>query len=197
MSPKRLLLTALLAATVAAAPAEASTVDAPAKGGATVSAMADAATQWPVAGASVQTALTIAQRTWGVPACPQGGGFVLAWKTGMEENHNALASWSGDRDQPFSMVNCEIALNPTVGWDWQKLCTVVVHEVGHLVGKRHVEDSEDVMSPVYEQPAAACLVPDPQAKVAAVARAKTRTKAATRTAKAAKAARRTARAAKA
>lgn len=43
---------------------------------------------------------------------------------------------------------CEIHLQPGWwGWGRERLCSLVVHEQGHLFGREHSEDPDDVMHP--------------------------------------------------
>lgn len=172
MSPKR-LITALLAASTLAAPASAAAAPTPDQ-------------RWPVAGPAIQGALQIAQRTWGVPVCPAAGGFTVTWDANQPSTYNAFASFDqAGMDRPLEMVNCQVHLNPKVAWNWSKLCTIVVHEVGHLAGRDHAADKDDVMYPYYVGPVAACYVDEPgvAVKVKRTARTVVRARSAGRTTK--------------
>jgi hypothetical protein len=91
-------------------------------------------------------ALAVALHVWGAPACGQ---VSVAWVP----------------DEPVvggRAENCVIDLNSAYGWpalyrgNWPLLCTVVVHEWGHLTGHNHVSDPTNVMydnsGPIGRQP---------------------------------------------
>lgn len=46
-------------------------------------------------------------------------------------------------------------------WDYPKLCTIIVHEFGHLAGLGHVDDPAHYMHPTYVGPMAPCAVEPP------------------------------------
>lgn len=117
--------------------------------------------QWPIDGPGVQTALQIANQTWGVPICPGSGGFTIRFGA-LAHGTVGMARYTDSQD-PFEMRNCSITLSTGTDWYWEKLCSVIVHEVGHLTGRGHEEDEHDVMAAMYREPAAACMVPNPQA----------------------------------
>jgi hypothetical protein len=148
----RSLLAALLLALVCAA-----TAAAPA-------ARADGspAARWPAAGSTVRAAMSLAAEHWGASPC--GGRVALAWGS-LGPALNAESTWANAVDpwtQPSRNTDCAITLSLETEWDWPKLCTAVVHEVGHLAGHDHVDDPDDVMSPVYGRPDFACATtPEP------------------------------------
>jgi hypothetical protein len=120
------------------------------------------ATRWPVGGSTLRTAMGLATEHWGMAPC--GGRVGWSW-TSLGASTNAESSWANDVDpylQPSSNTDCEIALSLQAEWDWPKLCTVVVHEVGHLTGHDHVDDPADIMYFTYVQPAPECAsAPEP------------------------------------
>ncbi|MCW2996166.1 MAG: hypothetical protein JWQ18_3661, partial [Conexibacter sp.] len=123
-----ILLVALLALAFAAAPARAD--DSP-------------ATRWPAGGSTLRLAMGMATEHWGMAPCR--GRVALSWAS-LGTGTNAQSSWANDVDpfaQPSSNGECEVALSLQAGWDWPKLCTVVIHEVGHLTGHDHVDDPDD------------------------------------------------------
>jgi hypothetical protein len=146
--PLALLLAALVALGAAAAPA-ARADDSP-------------ATRWPTGGSTLRVAMGMATEHWGMSACR--GRVALSWAS-LGSGTNAQSSWANDVDpfaRPSSNTDCEIALSLQAGWDWPKLCTVVLHEVGHLTGHDHVEDPDDLMSFAYIAPAPECAsTPEP------------------------------------
>jgi Matrixin len=44
---------------------------------------------------------------------------------------------------------CTIYYNQAAGWSWGKLCSVTVHEYGHLIGYRHNRNPDSIMYPSY------------------------------------------------
>jgi hypothetical protein len=145
-APARLLAALLVAAALLALalPRAAAADDAP-------------AARWPAAGSTLRTALAMGAEHWGMTPCR--GRVTFAW-TGLPAGTNALSSWANDLDpyrQPSSNSDCEIALSTGTTWDWPKLCTVVIHEVGHLTGHDHVDDPTDIMYYAYVQPAPECV----------------------------------------
>lgn len=127
-------------------------------GAAGAAAAADSpATRWPVGGSTLRTALSLGGEHWGMTPCR--GRVALSWES-LGPATNAQSTWANDLDpylQPSFNTDCEIALSLQVEWDWQKLCTVVVHEVGHLTGHDHVDEADDVMYATYVAPVAECV----------------------------------------
>jgi hypothetical protein len=127
-------------------------------------ARADAgpAARWPVGGSTLSTAMGLAVDHWGFSPC--GGRVALRWAP-LAPGINAQSSWANDVDpylQPSRNTDCEIALSTRPEWDWVMLCSVVVHEVGHLTGHDHVDDEHDVMYYAYVEPVRECaLTPEP------------------------------------
>ena len=128
------------------------------------------ADRFPIGGPSLQTAMRVAGEHWG--AAPCGGNVALEW-TAMDEGTNATASWSNPTDAWNNVdanFSCKISLNGAIEYDWQKLCSVVAHEAGHLRGQQHVDADGQLMSPIYSGPLGACArTPDPAAPAAAPA----------------------------
>ena len=120
------------------------------------------AARWPAGGSTLRTALATGAEHWGMTPCR--GRVTFSW-AGLAAGLNAQSSWANDVDpylQPSSNSDCEIALSTGTDWDWQKLCTVVIHEVGHLTGHDHVDDPTDIMYYAYVQPAPECVAtPEP------------------------------------
>jgi matrixin len=147
-------LAALAALLVAAALAGAAPAPAQADG--------DPAARWPIGGSTLASAMDLAATHWGLRPC--GGSVRLSW-VALGAGINAQSSWANDVDpylQPSRNTDCEIALSTRPDWDWAMLCSVVVHEVGHLTGHDHVDDVEDVMYYAYLAPVRECaLTPEP------------------------------------
>jgi hypothetical protein len=120
------------------------------------------AIRWPVAGTAVRTAMSLGSERWGFSPCR--GKVAVAWAS-LSAGVNAESSWSNDVDpflQPSRNGDCEITLSLREDWDWLKLCSVVIHELGHLAGHDHVDDPDDVMYPTYMHAVPECLAtPEP------------------------------------
>lgn len=118
--------------------------------------------RWPAGGSTLKVAMALGAEHWGMTPC--GGRVAVRWER-LDPGINAQSAWANDVDpylQPSFNVDCEIALSPAAGWDWVKLCSVVVHEVGHLTGHDHVDDPADVMYYGYVEPVAECAqTPEP------------------------------------
>lgn len=95
----------------------------------------------------------IALATWG-PVC--NGEYVPITKT--------ETAWDGyayfDDDPTFDGIppyhNCRIGILKNAHWPWEKFCTIIVHEYGHLAGKKHVNNPFKVMNPWYTFPFKPC-----------------------------------------
>jgi hypothetical protein len=105
----------------------------------------------------MQTAQGIAQQHWGVAPC--GGQVAISW-TPLAPQINATSTWTNPRssyDNPDLNGDCRIEFNSGMDFDWDKFCTVVVHEYGHLSGKPHAPDPKDVMAAFYDSPLPECI----------------------------------------
>jgi hypothetical protein len=132
------------------------------------------ALRWPATGTAIRTAVGLAVEHWGFSPCR--GRVTVAWSR-LDPGLNGQSSWANDLDpylQPSRNTECDITLSTAQEWDWPKLCSLVIHEMGHLAGHDHVDDPEDVMHPTYMRPERECVarpepveVPPPAAAVAA------------------------------
>jgi hypothetical protein len=153
--PHRLLVAALVLFAVAVAAPRAS-ADEP---------FAPAA-RWPAGGTALHVAYDLAVEHWGFSPCH--GKVAVAWAP-MSADLNAQSSWTNELDpyrQPSRNQDCDVTLSTRAEWDWPKLCTVVIHELGHLAGHDHVDDPDDVMSLTYLRPAPECAATPEPAEVA-------------------------------
>ena len=118
--------------------------------------------RFPLDGPAISEARRIAERHWGASAC--GGRVELAWGV-LAEGTNATASWKNPTDawnNAGENFDCRIELNARARYDWAKLCTVMAHEVGHLLGRPHAQDPSDLMAPEYRRPLDVCAqTPEP------------------------------------
>lgn len=97
--------------------------------------------QWPVGSPGFNAALARAQAIWGdvAPPCTP----AIAWFP-IQNNWNAVTT----------MPACTISLNPSLITDWPKLCTILAHEWGHVLGHGH--DDTVLMSAIYAGPVPEC-----------------------------------------
>ena len=118
----------------------------------------------PAAPSLTASASTIAAGHWQRSACD--GQVAITWEH-LGARTNAVSRWASPAGgDPSTYMNCVIAFSLDVHWDWQKLCTVTEHELGHLNGHAHVADEGDVMSDFYFQATPECTVPTPGASSA-------------------------------
>ena len=128
----------------------------------TADAATNPATQWPADGPAMQQARTIADAHWGMVPC--NGDVKIAWAK-LPSDENAGSTWVNPFQDYFDAkdnAQCSVAFNVTQDWNWAKLCTVFVHEFGHLAGNPHSDDPKDVMFPFYDGtnvPACAAVSP--------------------------------------
>jgi hypothetical protein len=78
---------------------------------------------------------------------------VRSWR--LRRDTLAIARWDGMWDVPSDeRTGCEVILNRRKSWTYAKLCTALVHEYGHLAGRRHGEGT--AMSARYYAPHPRC-----------------------------------------
>jgi hypothetical protein len=134
------------------------------------------ATTFAVGTPDMQTAVDVARAHWGGDPC--GGQIEVLW-TPADAEINATSSWTNPKsayDDPGLNGDCRVAFNPNAQFDWDKFCTVMVHEYGHLAGRPHAEAAGDVMAAYYTQPLTACQTATPSAfRVSAPSTASIRT----------------------
>lgn len=120
------------------------------------SAFAGASARYPADGAAMQRAYGTALKHWGATPC--GGAVHLSWRA-MGPEYNAVSEWLAlDPRQPSTYSDCNVVFNDAIAFTEPRLCTVMVHEIGHLLGRRHTHTRGDVMSEYYEGPIAACRI---------------------------------------
>lgn len=149
MRPSSLLRAALAAAALVIA-----TLAPAAVAGAPVAPSA----RFAVGGSALERAQAIARAHWGADPC--GGEVHLTWAP-LERYVNAVSSWTVRAADAYAApernTDCRIVLSTRMAFGWPKLCTVVVHEYGHLLGRRHHERPGRLMSAVYARPLPACV----------------------------------------
>ena len=113
---------------------------------------------FPADGRAMQAALFTAKAYWGKDPC---GGSVRASWADLATGDAAISYWLSATDDAFatpeSNTDCRIEFNRRQAYDWPRLCTVAVHEVGHLLGHDHTADHTHVMAETYSRPLPACL----------------------------------------
>ena len=93
------------------------------------------------------TALQVGERLWGGMPC--GGQVAFSWRD-EDPAVNATSYWSP------GFTNCEIVFNRSAGMGALKFCTIMAHELGHLHGRGHSGDPDDLMAAYYSAPLPAC-----------------------------------------
>ena len=101
--------------------------------------------QFAVGSLALSDAETIAIYHWG--AMPCNGQVTVLWET-LDATINGVASWWNPvaaYGNSAANADCSISMNLAQDYSWPMLCTVVTHEIGHLLGQDHVTDPKDVM----------------------------------------------------
>jgi hypothetical protein len=103
----------------------------------------------------------VATAHWGAQPC--NGQVSLTWAK-LDPQTNGTASWKNPTDAWNNVAEnfeCQIELNTDAGFDFPKLCTVLAHEIGHLLGNQHAEQPDLLMSPYYSTALPECVAADP------------------------------------
>jgi hypothetical protein len=152
-APFRVLAAAAACALLSATPASASPAD-----------------EFPAGGPSMNQAWDQAVGYW--QGMPCHGQVRLAWAT-MGKEYNAIARWTAtDPARPETFTNCSITFNTAQPYDYPMLCSIMTHEIGHLLGQPHGGDRQgSVMSETYYGPVGPCgpaALPEPPPESASV-----------------------------
>ena len=129
-------------------------------GAGTASTPADRA--FPLDGPAFAKARDIALQHW-AGAQPCSGQVTISYGP-LDPGTNATASWSNPTDAWNNVAanfNCTIIVNPQADYDFPKLCTVLTHEFGHLLGQQHAAQPGLLMSAIYSDPLPECVAGDP------------------------------------
>jgi hypothetical protein len=139
---------------------------------ATTAVAGPTAARYAPAAPAIATAEQIARDHWATDPC--GGAVTIRWAR-QAPDINALSTWSSPSADPYGdpagNSDCTITLNPAARFDWPKLCTVIVHEFGHLAGHDHDPRPGRLMSELYTTPLAWCTGATGRRAVASRARA--------------------------
>ena len=125
----------------------------------TVTVMAPATADAGSLTSQLRADLAIAERRFG-PTCP--GGIVATWspfEVGYAGSPGARAWARSFVEQCRIDFNAGLWLDPTwraAIYDPPWLCTLVVHEYGHIAGNGHSDDPADVMYPLIDRVYAGC-----------------------------------------
>ena len=125
----------------------------------TTGAIAHPELAFAVGSAPLQRAQQLAKAHWGSDPC--GGQVEIVWSP-LAATISALSTWTNPGppfDNPALNSGCKVTFNPAAKFDWSKLCTVTIHEYGHLAGKRHSRNPGEVMYRYYNKPAPECVEP--------------------------------------
>jgi hypothetical protein len=135
----------------------------------TISSQADARSnseRFAPSSPAIASAVAIAKSYWGTAPC--NGQVTVEWLK-QPADVNAVSTWSTTGTDPYGDPadnrDCVVDLNPDAQFSWPKLCTVIVHEFGHLNGHDHDPRPGRLMSALYTTPLPDCVTP--QAKAAA------------------------------
>lgn len=106
-----------------------------------------AATKPRVSGAGFETPLTLAEKWWGT-ACESGPVSIqwVNWANPPTNHWGGAAHQDGCARQEWQdPARWAIYLNPAAALSPRRLCVVIFHEYGHLIGKQHSADPRSIM----------------------------------------------------
>jgi Matrixin len=99
-----------------------------------------------------ERAEAIARAAWG--ALPCDGDLRVRWAP-LERDTNAVSTWTEWEDGGRSF-DCRVTFNERDEWSFTRFCSILVHEYGHLHGRRHSDDPDSVMYARYVSPYRPC-----------------------------------------
>ena len=110
--------------------------------------------RFPVGGDAMNAAMATSQQYWAGVAC--GGAVDLRWSD-MDPSMNARATWTSPVGAPPSQyTGCIVEFNRQIPYDYGRLCSAMLHEIGHLLGQAHSSDPASPMAHDYIGPVGPC-----------------------------------------
>ncbi len=105
-------------------------------------------------GARAARAQAIAAHVWGQP-CPLGGVTVVRGEVAAGALAQAEFLVPPETPWPAAYSSCRVVIGPG-RLTWEEVCTIVLHEYGHLVGAGHSANPRSVMYATFERIAPRC-----------------------------------------
>lgn len=75
------------------------------------------------------------------------------------------ARWWYYRNNPTAYSDCKVGIDVHYDWDFEWLCTIMVHEYGHLSGQEHSENPRSVMHAYVVRVFPACRITNKSRRV--------------------------------
>ena len=113
--------------------------------------------EYPIGSEVWNAALTVSTEIWG--GLPCGGAVDYAWSD-LPAGTLGYASWMAPADAPSDATqysSCRVDLERAMDQRPAMFCTVVAHELGHLLGHEHVDEPGQLMSATLTRPAPECV----------------------------------------
>ncbi len=104
--------------------------------------------------ARAHRAQAIAAHVWGQP-CPLGGVTVVRGEVAAGALAQAEFLVPPETPWPAAYSSCRVVIGPG-RLTWEEVCTIVLHEYGHLVGAGHSANPRSVMYATFERIAPRC-----------------------------------------